>query len=523
MYSVLIVDDEPAALEGMRRGLQWKECRVDNLYTATSVQHAKEIFKRQRVDVMFCDIEMPKENGLVLVEWVRAEYPETVSILLTCHADFDYIHKAMTCGAFDYLLKPTSYDAVEDVLRRALDRYRKQCEKDRYAGYGERWVQHSELVREQILRGYLTSPLSHSVNYLSQKLESHGLSMDMDTDYSLALCAVWSRKESFRNWEPEDLDYAFKNVLYEVFGASCTIVTVPQWSWCILQPAGAQSVPEQKEAFKRVMQFAVEYTGCEVCFYTAQPAGLDRLNNIYQEFVALHRNNVAYGSRVVALEQQAEKPQVLPPQTEAWRKQLDLGDFSAFQSAVEEYMAAVVGKGGADARFLLVLYHNVVQLLYAALDEKGIQAGSLLQEFTACGQWERVPETVEQMRDFLRQVLNVAAESIARTTHTSELVRSVEQYVREHIRENIRRDDIAAAVYLNPAYLSRAYKEKRGISLSEYITKTRLELVKKYLRETEMSITAIAYETGYTSMPYLSRQFREETGMTPQEYRRRHR
>ena len=183
-------------------------------------------------------------------------------------------------------------------------------------------------------------------------------------------------------------------------------------------------------------------------------------------------------------------------------------------------MATVVENDSADAGFLLALYHDVVQLLYVVLDEKGIQASDMLHNFTARGRWEQVPDTVERMRDFLQEVLSVAAESIALVEHTSELVNSVERYVKEHISEEIRRDDIAQAVYLNPAYLSRVYKEKRGISISDYITRTRLDLVKKYLRETELSITAIAYQTGYTSLPYLSRRFREETGMTPQEYRK---
>lgn len=523
MYSVLIVDDEPAAIEGLRKGLKWERCRVDNVYTAASVQRAKQIFLERQVDVLFCDIEMPKESGLVLVEWVRRNYPETVSILLTCHAEFDYIHEAMTCGAFDYLLKPMPYDAVEDVLCRALEHYWQQCEKERYAGYGERWVQHSELVREQILRDYLVSPIAQKRDYLAKKLKAHGVEMNTDESYGLTLCTARYKENFLQSWVPEELDYVFKNVLCEVFGSQCIVVCTQLGEWCVMQPAGSQSGDERSTAFEQVMQFAIQHAGCEVCFYTAKPVGIESLNDIYKELMAICRNNVAYGSRVFTLERKAEIPKALPPEIESWRRMLETEDFGAFQKAVKEYMDMVVDSGSADARFLLALYHDVIQLLYAVLAEKGIQASDMLENFTAHGRWERVPDTVERMQDFLQEVLAVAAESVSLAAHTSELVNSVERYVKEHISEEIRRDDIARTVYLNPAYLSRVYKEKRGISISDYITKTRLDFVKKYLRETELSITAIAYQAGFTSLPYLSRRFREETGMTPQEYRKHHR
>ena len=522
MYSVLIVDDEPAAIDGLRKGLKWEKCRVDNVYTAASVQRARQIFLEQQVDVLFCDIEMPRESGLVLVEWVRRNYPETVSILLTCHAEFDYIHEAMTCGAFDYLLKPMPYNEVEDVLRRALEHYWQQCEKERYAGYGERWVQHSDLVREQILRDYLISPITRKGDYLAKSLKAHGIEMNTDVCYSLTLCTARYKETFLQSWAPEEFNYVFKNVLCEVFESQCIAVCMQLGEWCILQPVGSQSDDERRTAFEQVMQFAIQHAGCEVCFYTAKPVVIEALCDIYKELMAICRNNVAYGSRVFTLERKAEIPKALPPQIDHWRRLLEEEDFDAFQKAVKEYMAMVVDSGSADAKFLLALYHDVIQLLYAVLAEKGIQASDMLENFTARGRWERVPDTVERMQDFLQEVLAIAAESVTLAAHTSELVNSVERYVKEHISEEIRRDEIARTVYLNPAYLSRVYKEKRGISISDYIIKTRLDFVKKYLRETELSITAIAYQAGFTSLPYLSRRFREETGLTPQEYRKHH-
>jgi two-component system response regulator YesN len=78
---------------------------------------------------------------------------------------------------------------------------------------------------------------------------------------------------------------------------------------------------------------------------------------------------------------------------------------------------------------------------------------------------------------------------------------------------------LAELVYLNPAYLSRVYKQITGTNISDYIYNTRLSKAKKILRESNSKVQEIALAVGFESVAYFIRSFKKSTGMTPQEYR----
>jgi two-component system response regulator YesN len=101
-------------------------------------------------------------------------------------------------------------------------------------------------------------------------------------------------------------------------------------------------------------------------------------------------------------------------------------------------------------------------------------------------------------------------------------VEKVCSYIREHIHEDIGRDDLAASVHLNPAYLSRMFKKEKGISLSNYIVQEKINKAKELLADTNYKISSIADAVGYQYYSYFSKLFRTIVGVSPQEYRKQY-
>lgn len=106
---------------------------------------------------------------------------------------------------------------------------------------------------------------------------------------------------------------------------------------------------------------------------------------------------------------------------------------------------------------------------------------------------------------------------------SSATVTKIRQYIRSRLSEEITRDELAAYVYLNPAYLSRLFKKETGLSISDVIIQERLQKAKQLLEETELKITDIAEQVGYTSLGSFSNLFKRVVGTTPQQYRARNR
>lgn len=84
---------------------------------------------------------------------------------------------------------------------------------------------------------------------------------------------------------------------------------------------------------------------------------------------------------------------------------------------------------------------------------------------------------------------------------------------------NLQRDELAAMVHISPGYLGRIFKRETGLALSDYITRTRIAVAKQLLTKTSLSVTSISERVGISYASYFTKVFKEQVGVTPQEYR----
>ena len=96
-------------------------------------------------------------------------------------------------------------------------------------------------------------------------------------------------------------------------------------------------------------------------------------------------------------------------------------------------------------------------------------------------------------------------------------VQKVMRYVSEHIREKMTVDEIAKAVERSPGYLSNVFKHVTGQTLTEYINRTKLNLVKELVISGKMTYSRAGEYVGISDSCYLSRLFRKHMGMTIRE------
>lgn len=99
------------------------------------------------------------------------------------------------------------------------------------------------------------------------------------------------------------------------------------------------------------------------------------------------------------------------------------------------------------------------------------------------------------------------------------IVRDATLYILTHIDEGIAVHDIAAALFLNRTYLSEVFKEKTESAVSEYLTAMKMARARRLLINSDLRTSDIAKRLGYRDVNYFSRQFRQEHGMSTEEYR----
>ncbi len=113
---VLLVDDEPPILHGLETHVPWRQLGFEVCATCTNGTDALSVLRAQPIDVVLSDIRMPGLDGLELCHIARTEFPDLVVLFLTAYRDFEFAQRAVSLGAWQFLLKPTNFETLYATL-----------------------------------------------------------------------------------------------------------------------------------------------------------------------------------------------------------------------------------------------------------------------------------------------------------------------------------------------------------------------------------------------------------------------
>jgi DNA-binding NtrC family response regulator len=146
MNRVLVVDDEAGMRAALEAHFLRRDWRVD---TAANADEALEKFRRVLHPLVVTDIRLPGADGFSVMREARALAPHTAVVLLTAFANVPDAVAAMKDGACDYLVKPVSFEQLEQAAERILVQARTQAEtQEGLVGHAARWLRSLALARQ---------------------------------------------------------------------------------------------------------------------------------------------------------------------------------------------------------------------------------------------------------------------------------------------------------------------------------------------------------------------------------------
>jgi len=117
-HKILLVDDEPDVLEVLRNFILMEEYEA---LTAPSAEEGVKILQSQEVDVVVTDEQMSGMTGTAFLGIVRQEYPDTVRILLTGHANLETAIRAINDGEiYRFFTKPCNFTELMVTLKHGI-------------------------------------------------------------------------------------------------------------------------------------------------------------------------------------------------------------------------------------------------------------------------------------------------------------------------------------------------------------------------------------------------------------------
>ena len=104
----------------------------------------------------------------------------------------------------------------------------------------------------------------------------------------------------------------------------------------------------------------------------------------------------------------------------------------------------------------------------------------------------------------------------------SPAVRGAISYVEKHYAEKMSLDDVAEHIFINRSYFCQLFKREMGLTFGDFLEHIRIEKAKLFLSSTNLPISNVAEQAGFSSQAYFTKIFKNSTGISPLRYRKLH-
>ena len=199
------------------------------------------------------------------------------------------------------------------------------------------------------------------------------------------------------------------------------------------------------------------------------------------------------------------------------------GNEQALDTEVRELVQLNINRNVAHG-YLVALLVEVAGTGLRYLNERGVSRERVVtdERYTALTDRSLSPheleERTEQLLDFLRQAMR---ETTARSESkkTDSVAQLTERYIEEHYMDDIYLEKIAHEIGLSAKYVSRMFRETTGITITDYINTIRMNKAKELLEQTELKVNEIAERVGIASRTTFLRVFKKQEGVSPTDFR----
>ena len=128
---------------------------------------------------------------------------------------------------------------------------------------------------------------------------------------------------------------------------------------------------------------------------------------------------------------------------------------------------------------------------------------------------------MKQLLTLFAQHLGAQADRLWSVPQASEplTVMRAKEFIQANFTEPVSLAQVAAAVHVSPFHLCRVFRAATGVTLTEYVSRLRVEKAKRLLADASVRVSEVAYATGFGSISQFNTVFRKCVGKTPTQYR----
>lgn len=508
-FKVLLIDDEPWALEGLELWIPWESLGFEVCALCGNGVEGLQQMEELKPDLVMVDIHMPVMNGLEMIEeWRHRGNWSTKFIILTGYSDFEFARKALKFKVSGYLLKPLDEEQAKTEVRMMGIELMKEQEQ-LYIGQIALREQEMLTMKEALMGKVLSAEGTQLMESLSRSAGSWNV------------CLVQVSEKEVGRWislasevlSGQHVIYIIRmrnNLVSIVFG---DVSSEPQRT--------SGNLRKQLEALARRLAGFRTYMAIgttESSLHLISNSRITAEKALLHAFYEVQGNSIMDYADLQNHDFQRHNKQV--ELVERVLGALQLIDYANFQSAVEfiEQSFRQIRVHPDEARkFVIYLLHEIRAYMRAQmaedsenyrlfeipdLDEALLTFDDLIGMLHACG---RV------CFEFLLKESVFEAQGI---------VQDINDYIHVHFREGLTIKMLAERFFLHPAYLGQLLIRKNGIGFNELLHNLRVEEACRLLQKNQYKNSEVSEQVGYANYHHFLKQFEKRMGMSPNEYKK---
>ncbi|KRE57550.1 response regulator [Paenibacillus sp. Soil750] len=518
--NVLVVDDEPIIRQGLRELVDWEHFGFTYAGDAEDGIEAYELIDTLHIDIVITDLIMPRMDGLALIRKLKECSRPISSVVLSCMDDFTYVKEAMKLGAKDYILKPTMEpESLMDILvgvKRDLEVQRNERREQ-----GLRELELASTLQMQIstrLQAYLQS----GVGEAELQAELFGVSAgssraDAAASSLVSLLLHTGASAATKGWHWTGCLAALP------LAADSVLLLMPVAAAATDGGALAAAAALECAAQVRLATAPDWFIGAGVVLrrlQDVQPAAALHAQQLHERFYGMSRNR-----RIVLAPEAVSKPTAaLPYDIRSDLLRCIVHDNSEGYLHHADVLCARLREQRPEKERVLPFIQELLALAAGYARERGYAEIERYEELFVHNKALHPCASFEQVKLFLMQAMSMLSEhqmalgNDQKHRSNNPFIRKVLTYMQENFASPISTSDMADHVRLSRSYLSDLYSKEMGESLSETLTRIRMEEAKRRLRAGEMKVYEVADAVGFPDAKTFAKTFKRVVGCSPKEF-----
>lgn len=514
MYNILLTDDEQIVIDSLSFIINENFEGQVNTYTALSGTQALEVVTNNKIDIIFMDINMPGINGLETISCITKLKPDTVIIMLSAFDKFQYAQEAMNIGAFKYLTKPFNKNTIIQTIRSAMDLIdSKKDTKITSQELNKKIDLVSPILESDFI--YLCIFNNEDLSKINTYFEYYNISKYPFYFYCIELPYMSIETQESKQAKIKEIINKKQKSFIGFFNTNRAIV---------LSTISEQNYKEEaiqntiKEIYKE-LSYAIS-SEIKIGASTIQTETKNISETYNEALLALYKTTLE--NKIIFYNSISDSTANIPVHEfkDQLLTRLIQGDKVGMQSFLDLYTKNLFSK----EEDINKIKNSLFELLITAKNKtKKIVENFEDTSFDNAFSFLISEDNLPALKNYVQNKLLECTTSINSIKKQIEnpIIKKICAYINQNLSEDISLEQMAEYTNVSSFYLSKLFKEEKGVTFITFITDTRLDKAQKLLKETELSIKEITAQIGYNDQNYFSRIFKNKFGITPSEARKK--